>query len=159
MTKHIAHTPTEIHKQLRITPEGKLFWRVPKRGRRFYHEVGTPHSEGYLLVGLDGIRYFAHRLAWVLYYNEWPTNIIDHINGIGTDNRKENLRDVTRSINCANRQTAKSNSGYLNIQETSEGNYLVKFRRNCQRIYVGTYETLQEALEARAKFKAANPLQ
>lgn len=29
---------------------------------------------------------------------------IDHVNGIGTDNRKENLRQCTRSQNCANRR-------------------------------------------------------
>jgi hypothetical protein len=158
MTEHIAHTPAEIHEQLRITPEGKLFWRVPKRGRRLYCEVGCLNNAGYLVVRLDGILYLAHRLAWVLYYNEWPTNVIDHINGIETDNRKENLRDVTRSINCSNRHTAKNKLGFLNIHETSKGNYQVGFQRNSKPIHVGTYETLQEALEARAKFKAANPL-
>lgn len=34
----------------------------------------------------------------------WPTYNIDHINGIRTDNRIENLRDVPQRINVYNTQ-------------------------------------------------------
>jgi len=43
-----------------------------------------------------------HRAAWALFYGRWPTEI-DHLNGNKTDNRIENLREVSRGENDQNR--------------------------------------------------------
>ena len=51
-----------------------------------------------------------HRLVWVLVYGRFPTQI-DHINGVETDNRIENLREVSAKENADNRVWAwKPNS-------------------------------------------------
>ncbi len=50
-----------------------------------------------------------HRVAWAIYYNEQPPEVIDHINGIGTDNRIENLRAATFSQNKQNSRLYKNN--------------------------------------------------
>jgi hypothetical protein len=52
----------------------------------------------------------AHRAAWCLYHGEWPAGVIDHINGDKTDNRIENLRCVTPSINSRNMKKFKHNT-------------------------------------------------
>jgi hypothetical protein len=36
----------------------------------------------------------------------WPINEIDHLNGVRDDNRFDNLRDVTRSVNMQNMRKA-----------------------------------------------------
>lgn len=69
--------------------------------------AGCKYSEGYIVVSVPGGRRFsAHRLIWLWVYGEWPKHEIDHINGNRSDNRIENLRDVTRSVNGENRRAA-----------------------------------------------------
>ena len=67
---------------------------------------GINDRNGYLLIRIgpckDRIRVMLHRAAWALYYGRWPTEI-DHLNGIKTDNRLCNLREVSSSENQQNR--------------------------------------------------------
>ncbi|EHB7575351.1 HNH endonuclease, partial [Escherichia coli] len=37
------------------------------------------------------MRLYVHRIAWLMVYNDWPTDVIDHINGDRSDNRIANL--------------------------------------------------------------------
>lgn len=47
---------------------------------------------------------------------------IDHINHNGLDNRKENLRIVSRSVNTFNCSKARSNTGYIGITYNNKHN-------------------------------------
>ena len=48
--------------------------------------------------------YLVHQLVWFAHYGLYDTNkyVIDHINHIKTDNRIENLRLVSQSVNIIN---------------------------------------------------------
>lgn len=64
-------------------------------------------------IKIDGkaIPVSAHRLAWFMVHKKVPDNEIDHINGVGDDNRVCNLRDVPSSLNSKNRVLMFSNRG------------------------------------------------
>lgn len=57
--------------------------------------AGTSTGHGYIAICVDGVRYYAHRLAWLYVMGRWPQPQIDHKNGIRDDNRWENLREAS----------------------------------------------------------------
>ena len=64
------------------------------------------NKAGYLCVhcNLDKRQFFIylHHAVWAVCKGCWPAQQIDHINGIKTDNRIENLREVCGSENKMN---------------------------------------------------------
>lgn len=80
--------------------------------------AGSYDKDGYLIVKIKGKQYKAHRLIYALYYGLMPVGVIDHINGIRTDNRIENLRCVTQADNVANTvQSRNALTGEYGIYE------------------------------------------
>ena len=62
-------------------------------------------DEGYIRIRINHVEYRAHRIIWTMFNGEIPEGLlIDHINGIKSDNRLENLRLATRQQNNANRR-------------------------------------------------------
>lgn len=88
--------------------------RNPKR--RVGDLAGTINKNGYRVISFGPKKYAAHRLVWLYVYGRWPTQEIDHINGVRTDNRLCNLREATRRQNLANMALKKSSqSGYKGV--------------------------------------------
>jgi len=62
------------------------------------------------------VRVLAHRLAWKLFYEEDPPQIIDHVDGNGLNNKISNLRKATHGQNMLNSKISKNNkSGYKGV--------------------------------------------
>ena len=61
--------------------------------------VGYSNHNGYLRMNFLGSKYYVHRVIYFMHHGYWPTEV-DHINGNRSDNRVENMRDVTREENC-----------------------------------------------------------
>lgn len=76
-----------------------------------------------------------------------PKIHIDHINGNGFDNRKENLRIANNSTNHMNQKVRVDNkSGYKGVREDGK-KYIARIGRNGQKT-IGRFETKEEAAEA-----------
>ena len=72
--------------------------------------------DGYRRIKIGAKLYLAHRIAFAIAHGRWPESLIDHINGIGSDNRPENLREATASQNNCNRMVQKnSKSGVKGV--------------------------------------------
>lgn len=52
----------------------------------------------------------AHRVVWFLTRGVWPEGLVDHSDGNGLNNRKDNLRLGTQSQNMENTRGAKRNN-------------------------------------------------
>jgi hypothetical protein len=114
-------------------------------GRRIGYEVP---SKGYVCAKVFGKKYNAHRLAWLHVHGEWPKHEIDHVNGVRTDNRIENLRDVPRGINSQNQRRAQrdNSTGLLGVSiDRERGKFKATIRANGVVMHLGRFNTGEEA--------------
>lgn len=109
-------------------------WGAVRCGGRWYVRRNGKH---------DGKRVgiYMHRQIFDLHPGDAP--VVDHINGDGLDNRRENLRVVTASENNMNRQAAYFKSGPRGVYR-QHGKYIVRVAKE----YVGCFETEPEAAYA-----------
>src|SRR5690349_20811660 len=114
-------TPDKVRQVLSYDAiTGQFTWRVSKglrvRAGGNAGFVAQGANTGYVIIGIDGRQYRAHRLAWFYVTGEWPPDEIDHINGNRADNRWANLRPATVAENQRNRAKSKRNtSGYKGV--------------------------------------------
>lgn len=97
---------------------GDLRWRERRGSRAPRGAVaGGLSAAGYWYVRVDGVMRPAHRVVWALAHGTAPTGDIDHINGVRSDNRLANLRDVTHAENGQNRSTPHPTnvSGFIGV--------------------------------------------
>lgn len=97
-------TAGEARALLAYDPEtGALTWRVDRPPRaKSGAAAGYDAGHGYRKVSIGGRRYYAHRIAVLLVTGDWPTGVVDHLNGLRSDNRWCNLRVVTQRENLRN---------------------------------------------------------
>jgi hypothetical protein len=108
--------------------------------------AGTYHARKYRAIGIDGVKYYEHRLAWFYVTGEWK--LVDHINRVRDDNRFENLRPATKSQNAAHSRLYKNNkSGVKGITRNGSG-WAANIKYGGQNFYLGTFRTKEEAHEA-----------
>lgn len=70
--------------------------------------------------------------------------VVDHVNGNGLDNRKQNLRCCTINENMWNVRS-KNKHGYKGVFKRKNGTWSANIRHNGTRIYVGTFPSAKDA--------------
>jgi hypothetical protein len=126
--------------------------------KRVGKNAGTINAGGYVKVLIDGTKYSAHHVIWLMMTGEWvsyPEFEIDHKNGNPADNRWGNLRKVTKSGNQHNSsRRANNTSGVhgVNWKPTSGGNsggWVARIWNGPRHVYLGLYQNLRDAQIAR----------
>lgn len=101
------HDSTIVRGLFNYDPEtGALTHKIRRKAVKFGAQIGCLDNDGYLVatVSLLGKQrlFKVHRLVWLHVHGAWPSGVIDHINGIKSDNRLDNLRDVSPRSNSQN---------------------------------------------------------
>lgn len=66
------------------------------------NEAGGDNGRGYKVICVNYKKYKSHRMAWLLYYKEWPDGNLDHIDRNKSNNRINNLRILSVRLNRYN---------------------------------------------------------
>jgi hypothetical protein len=116
---------------------------VPSKTTRF----------GYYQMNIFGRPYAIHRLIFLYMNGRFPKHDVDHINGDRTDNRWVNLREVSRRENMMNvGLRSNSTTGVTGVSRRKDtGKYVAYVDVMGQRIRLGNFDTLSEAVDARTK--------
>lgn len=112
--------------------------------------AGAKHGNGYLRIVIDGGHHYAHRLAWLYVYGEWPSKNIDHINGDRSDNRIANLRDATQGMNLCNKRIQSNNRcGLKGVSwHRAAGKWIAQIGVRGEHVYLGLFESPEDAHQA-----------
>lgn len=141
----------EYLKEIFDYKDGNLFWKKRTGPRSKINEIaGHLRKNGYVQVILHRKIYVAHRLIWLWIHGEWPKNEVDHIDGNKSNNKIENLRDVTKSQNQQNRlKTRQNTSGYKGVFFHARSNkWIAKITLNKKQNYLGYFSSPLDAHNA-----------
>src|SRR5215469_12101263 len=132
---------------------GKLYWKVPSHNNNAGKgkEAGSVRWNGsiyFMTVGYKGKRFPIANIIWMIVYGVTPRDIIDHIDRDQTNNLTSNLREATSQQNSFNRRDRTDNTtGYQGVV-VFRGKFRAAITHNRKFIYIGVYETAEEAYEA-----------
>jgi len=138
----------EATKAITYNPETGEIIRIDRKNSN-----GSIDAYGYLIIKIKGNQWKAHRLAWAKHYKTPPQKNIDHINGIKTDNRISNLRDVEQRINILNtNRKINPDTGVRGVHEDKSTKGLIAIYTT--RINKKTYRfrSIQEAQKIRKQW-------
>lgn len=147
----------ELHERFEYR-DGELFYKIsPLPKIKVGSKAGTVNKDGYVKVTIDNKKYQAHRIIFMMQHGYLPKEI-DHINCNPSDNRIENLREVTRNQNRYNVVGYKNNtSGVKGVIKNKRLNkWEVSINVNGKRKYFGIFKDFElaelVAMEARDKY-------
>lgn len=135
---------------------GVFRWKCKRRGIKRSKIAGMVKLNGYNYIMVNYKEYKASNLAWLFVHGKWPINIIDHINGIKTDDSIENLRDVTYRANSNNtrRHREGKTAGTSYRKDGRKYPWIARIRISRPKnilIHLGSFKTEAEAHEAYMK--------
>lgn len=156
---YIAPKSVEVDHELLLRifryEDGKLYW-IDKPTQMSRVKIGAEagsfdnqKSHIYRRVKIGGIRYKIADLVWFYHHGVMPEKILDHINHVSTDDRIENLREVTPRENARNRRISVHNtSGVIGVDWA--GGWQARIQDNDgNRVYLGTFLDIDDAIQAR----------
>lgn len=143
-------TADRLREVLRYSPStGEFHWRIMCSARRPAGMLAGDKKKGsgYILIGVDGCRYRAHRLAWLYMTGEWPKQQVDHKDRNRSNNKWENLREASQQQNSANMRRP-SRSGLKGVFSRTPTRWIASIAVDRRTIYLGTFTTAEQASAA-----------
>lgn len=142
-------TAARLRELLHYDPETGVFTRKKSVCNAAEGKIaGSRHSEGYLEITIDYKKYYAHRLAWMYINGVMPNGMIDHVDGVRSNNRISNLRTVDFYGNSHNvrKKSSGGTSSYLGVCfDKGTSRWKAQIRAFGKYMYLGLFDSEEEA--------------
>ncbi len=142
----IHYNPMTGEFRWRVRPDARKNWNTRYAGKI----AGCRDKDGYVLIGVDGHLFFAHRLAYIYMYGVVPVEV-DHQNHVKDDNRLWNLRNGEHADNMRNQSLSLVNtSGVTGVHlHRQTGKWRAKLKMDGKVISLGLFDSIDAAASAR----------
>ena len=126
--------------------------------KRFSNKNAGNNKQGYIIIGINGKNYAAHRLAFLYMEGYFPENFVDHIDQNPSNNAWSNLREVSNRCNLQNCKVYNTNKSGVTGVSWSDSNkrWLVNIGINNKQKHLGTYKNFDDAVMVRYNEEQSN---
>ena len=128
---------------------GRVFWKTPPSNhtRLINKEAGSMRGgrKTYCVIKINGIPYKRSYIVFAASRRIWPSDLIDHINGISTDDRLCNLREANVFQNAWNHKGRRKSSPLPMGVRFIGGRYQARISHNKKMIYLGVFDSADSA--------------
>jgi hypothetical protein len=132
---------------------GLLRWKISPASNVFAGtEAGSVSIRGYKRLVYKQRWYLVHRVVWLVATGAWPKNGLDHLNGNTSDNRLCNLREASHRSNAQNCKIHREGHLPGTTFNKKAGRWYAQVRDGKKKVYLGAYDTNEEAHEAYKKY-------
>ncbi|MDU5475903.1 HNH endonuclease [Pantoea sp.] len=142
--------------ELRWKERPKHHFKTPRDHRVWNNKypgmiAGSIATNGYRQVTILGYPVKAHRIAWMMHSGKILDGVVDHINGVKTDNRICNLRQATAVTNARNKKSGSLNkSGKMGVYWVkADGKWRARIGVDGKYVSLGVFDDLDDAIAAR----------
>lgn len=145
-------TIERVKELFEYNPATGLFTRLIKVKRHNKGDVaGCLKKDGYVVIKIDGVIYYAHRLAYFYMTGRWFDGETDHKDLNRSNNKWDNIRESTYSQNQMNTGLWKTTtSGHKGVHwDKSSKKWRVRMGVNNKVLNFGSYESFEEACVVR----------
>ena len=146
-------TREEFLQRLCYNPNtGIIVWTAKGNSKKVIvgNRAGSISPYGHRVIRWNGYIFPEHRVIWLLYYGNWPTGHIDHINHNEQDNRIVNLRDVDKAVNNRNQSKRSNNttghSGVWINSKNSKKRFMSEVTFEGKRVHLQSHYSLEDAV-------------
>lgn len=151
--KNSTLTVERLREVLDYDPESGVFtWRKNLKGGVRSGDVagcGSKHGRTivYKKIRVDGVLYYAHRLAFLHTYGRWPISQIDHAKD--RSDAISNLRECDPQDNVRNTRIRHDNtSGFKGVTQRSGRRWIAQIQDGGSNKYLGIFDSPEKAAAA-----------
>ena len=130
-----------------VPETGALLQKYSTRNKIIGERAGNMSIDGYRRIRVLEKTFAASHVIWLYHKGKLPKNELDHKNMQRWDDRIENLREASRSQNCANRIKKLSKCGFRGVKKNRK-RFMATLVKDQKYYYFGTFDTPEEAARA-----------